>query len=107
MAVRALNERLRMTITETSDIYTSVREAWLARVDAEFDEWIAPYYEALGAVLPDGSPDHATRIAASEAVLDRVYGEPTQRVEVTRSGASRGVHAAALGGSRLTSTSTA
>ena len=54
-----------------------------AKVEAEFDIWIKPFEDARVAVREDGSPDHAGRMKASESVLDRVYGKPTARTELS------------------------
>lgn len=52
------------------------------RVEADIDIWLSPFSDALSALNTTGQPDHRTRMSAAEAVLDRVYGKPTQRAEV-------------------------
>jgi hypothetical protein len=45
------------------------------RIEADVDEWIKPYFDALHA----GDPELPLRVA--EAVLDRAYGKPVQPIE--------------------------
>ena len=58
-------------------------EVWREKVEADFELWTRPFVDALSAQKDDGAPDHAIRMKASEAVLDRAYGKPTQRNEIT------------------------
>lgn len=62
-----------------------------ARVEAEVEAIIAPYFDAIkhsvlhsqfeGKVILSEHPDLAGRIAAAERLLDRVYGKPRQTIE--------------------------
>jgi hypothetical protein len=62
------------------------------RVEERIDEILAPYFDQLtgavmfakwqGEVIPSEHPDTGARIEAAEALLDRVYGRPTQRTEL-------------------------
>lgn len=67
------------------------------RVEGEIDKWLAPYEEGLQAVQavvvgngPTATlevvPDYKTRMRASDAVLDRIYGRPKQTTELTGEG---------------------
>ena len=60
----------------------SKMEQWREKVEAEFDRVTKPLYDALDAER-DLEPDYQVRMRATEAILDRVYGKPTQRSEVT------------------------
>ena len=63
-------------------------------VENEIQEWLRPYLKAITAMKPvvvgNGRhakivnvPDHRTRQAAADSVLDRVYGKPKQTTELT------------------------
>jgi hypothetical protein len=54
------------------------------RVESEIDVWLAPFADALCAEDRNGKPDHAVRIRAAEAILDRAFGKPAQRAELGR-----------------------
>ena len=43
-------------------------------VEADVGRVLAVYYEALDATTESGAPDHALRLRAAEALLDRGYG---------------------------------
>ena len=58
-------------------------EVWREKVEADFEKWTKPYVDALEATKDDGSADHVIRMKASDAVLDRAYGKPTQRTELS------------------------
>ena len=53
------------------------------KVENEIDLWLKPFSDALGATDMLGGPDHKTRMRAADSVLDRVYGKPTQRNELS------------------------
>jgi hypothetical protein len=52
-------------------------QVWRETVEAEFDEWLGPYYAARD------SGDAKLALDAAEKVFDRVYGRPTQRTEMS------------------------
>lgn len=45
-------------------------DVWREQIEEDFDAWKRPYEEALRAKRDDGTPDHAIRMRASDAVLD-------------------------------------
>jgi hypothetical protein len=47
------------------------------RIEAEFDEWLRPYYEARD------SGDQALAMRAADSILDRVYGRAKQSSEIS------------------------
>ena len=53
------------------------------KVEGEIDLWLKPFYDALDATDMLGGLDHKTRLRAADSVLDRVYGKPTQRNELS------------------------
>jgi hypothetical protein len=63
------------------------------RIEAEIEALIAPYFEAAtqavvvikyeGEAIVTDIADWGARIAAVEKLLDRVYGKPTEAVEIT------------------------
>lgn len=53
------------------------------RVEAEADRILAVYLDAVQAMTPDGRPDHAIRLRAADALLDRAYGKPKQVSELS------------------------
>ena len=60
-------------------------DVWREQIESDFDAWKRPYEDALRAQRDNGSPDHPTRMKAADAVLDRVYGKPTTRTELSSS----------------------
>jgi hypothetical protein len=72
-----------------------LREALAAKVEERAEEIIAAYVEALAATrgvivrIGDGQdelverPDHAARVRAADALLDRVHGRPKQQTEIS------------------------
>ena len=58
-------------------------DVWRETVEAEIEIWTKPYRDALDATDMLGGPDHKTRMRASDSVLDRVYGKPMQRTELS------------------------
>jgi hypothetical protein len=48
---------------------------WKAKVEAEFDQWIAVYDQAR----TSGDPELALK--AADRVLDRHFGKPTQQIQ--------------------------
>lgn len=66
-------------------------EVMQQRIEERIDEVLRAYFDALEAEVYslDGEalgPRHETRMKAADALLDRVYGRPTQRSEVEHSG---------------------
>lgn len=58
-------------------------DVWRGEIETKFNDWKRPYEEALHAIKDDGSPDHVIRMKAADSVLDRVYGKPTTRTELS------------------------
>ena len=58
-------------------------DVWREKVEGEIEIWMKPFRDALDATDMLGGPDHKIRVRAAESVLDRVYGKPTQRSEVS------------------------
>lgn len=55
-----------------------------ALVEHEMDSIYGVYFDALAAKDPiSGRPDHATRMRAAEALLDRTQGKPTSKQEIS------------------------
>ena len=52
-------------------------------IEADLGRVLAVYYEALDATTESGTPDHAMRLRAGEALLDRGYGKATTRTELS------------------------
>ena len=44
---------------------------------------LAPAFAALAAVNAHGGPDHPIRLRAMDSLLDRIYGKPTTRTELS------------------------
>jgi hypothetical protein len=65
-------------------------------LEEQIETWLAPYWEAVtsavvtgtyeGKVIASDIADLGARMAATEKVLDRVYGKPTQRTEQQHTG---------------------
>ena len=55
----------------------SKMEQWRRKVEAEFDEWVEPYYRARAA------DDPQLAMKAADQVFDRLFGKATQRSEVS------------------------
>lgn len=53
------------------------------RVENESEQIVAVYWDAMNATLKDGEPDHQIRLQALRDLLDRVYGKPTTKTELT------------------------
>lgn len=58
-----------------------VTEVLRERIEEETEAILAPFFDATRAENPDGSPNHAIRLKAAEALLDRAYGRPRQTTE--------------------------
>lgn len=53
------------------------------RLEEQREEIIRVYWDAMNATLKDGEPDHQIRLQALRDLLDRVYGKPTTKTELT------------------------